>query len=191
MIIRPSSYPSFSKPLLFRPNGSLCKHVFPPCRLSSSFSLYAFFRPSFLPSFIPPSLSPFFLSEFPPVIPCYCLRWPSQYFIACDYCTSTVHGAQMLLDQSVRWLRKVTGFVPGYFVKFVFNDQTKLNTYPDPNRPSRRFWKILCALFCDFTRNYYCTVNGATVLHSFITSICIEPLQVGLLRGAPNPNTTK
>ena len=29
------------------------------------------------------------------------------------------------------------------------------------------------------------------VVHSFITSIYIAPLQVGLLRGAPNPNTTK
>ena len=28
-------------------------------------------------------------------------------------------------------------------------------------------------------------------IHSFITSIYIAPLQVGLLRGAPNPNTTK
>src|SRR6218665_3447196 len=29
------------------------------------------------------------------------------------------------------------------------------------------------------------------LFHSFITSIYIAPLQVGLLRGAPNPNTTK
>src|SRR6218665_1093975 len=53
-----------------------------------------------------------------------------------------------------------------------------------------------------------CTLYGATELnkigrskaqqttpyqcsHSFITSIYIAPLQVGLLRGAPNPNTTK
>ena len=28
-------------------------------------------------------------------------------------------------------------------------------------------------------------------IHSFITSIYIAPLQVGLLRGTPNPNTTK
>ena len=30
-----------------------------------------------------------------------------------------------------------------------------------------------------------------TIHYSFITSIYIAPLQVGLLRGAPNPNTTK
>ena len=40
------------------------------------------------------------------------------------------------------------------------------------------------------SRLYVCIVY-ITFNHSFITSIYIAPLQVGLLRGAPNPNTTK
>src|SRR6218665_2511626 len=46
-----------------------------------------------------------------------------------------------------------------------------------------------------YTRAYVCmyvrTCVGTYFIHSFITSIYIAPLQVGLLRGAPNPNTTK
>ena len=36
--------------------------------------------------------------------------------------------------------------------------------------------------------NIFVDVGG---VHSFISGIYIAPLQVGLLRGAPNPNTTK
>jgi len=42
--------------------------------------------------------------------------------------------AQILLDQSVMWLRKVTDFVGGCFVKFVFL-MTKLTLRPSRHLP--------------------------------------------------------
>src|SRR6218665_712770 len=65
--------------------------------------------------------------------------------------------AEMLLDRSAE----------GYILS---NDYTKPHdTCPDPNRPLRRF----CApLFCDFVRNYSCTIECLHYSHFDKTNIC-------------------
>jgi len=55
-------------------------------------------------------------------------------------------------------------------VEFLSNDYNKPNTNPDhhdacpyPSRPSRCFESSCAPVFCDFVRNYSCTVGGAVV----------------------------
>src|SRR6218665_1372371 len=58
-----------------------------------------------------------------------------------------------------------------------------------PHCPWVIYIAVLVLVMYSFTNVFQ--KQPATFIHSFITSIYIAPLQVGLLRGAPNPNTTK
>jgi len=79
--------------------------------------------------------------------------------------------AEMLLYQSVMWLRKVTNLWCDSEVKFLSNDYTNPNTNPKTiatltltvTDPHEDFESACERIFCDFIWNYSCTVDGAIV----------------------------
>src|SRR6218665_3188463 len=99
-------------------------------------------------------------------------------------------------------------FVP--FLVGLFPRPHRHRPFPQYDRPSGSRTVILGFLYIRLTgpsqprplssvvasggyNNHCCLANVriSCFIHSFITSIYIAPLQVGLLRGAPTPNTTK
>ena len=81
----------------------------------------------------------------------------------------------MLLDQSVKWLRKVTTLWLDSDVKFLPNDYTNPNTNPNTlmtlsvtlTDPHDAFESFYTPVFCDFIRNYSGTYVGPLVTSYF------------------------
>ena len=79
--------------------------------------------------------------------------------------------AEMLLDQSVMWLRKATDWWCDSAVEFLSNDYTNPNTNPKTLTTlaltladHHGAFESFCApVFRDFVQNYSCTVDGAVV----------------------------